>query len=413
MSALPVPAEIADPEEVFACILDPERRGELYPWYHRLRELAPVHPTRALRNEVAYVLTRHRHVDAVLRDPGVWSDRRNVEIFDAGPPGIRFYRMMQRLLLYLDPAEHDRIRGLLSRAFTPRAVEARRPRIRQVVGELLDRVEDRGRMDLVEDFAYPLPVVVICEMLGVPADDLPRFYTWAHGFARRGDVSDVTPERVREGESATEGFRGYFMDLIADRRRSPRDDLMTALVGLRDEQGPLADEDIVASCVILLQAGHETTADLIGMGTLALLRHRDQLELLRREPARMPDAVEELIRHDTSVQISQRVAPHDIDLDGVVVPAGHVFVIINGAANRDPEVFPGPDRLDIERRPKQHLSFGLGRHICLGATLARTEIAIALETLLQRFERLELDTDAPEYRASLFLRGLARLPLRW
>lgn len=407
------PESLDDPTEVFEIILDPDRRGALYPYYHRLRELAPAHPTTALNNESAVVLTSHRLVETVLRNPLMVSDRRAVEIFDAGPAGQQFYEMMKRLLLYRDPPDHDRIRDLLSRAFTPRAIEERRGRIGQLVDGLLDRAEDVGRLDLVADFAYPLPVIVICEMLGVPPEDLDHFYGWAHGFARRGDVSDVSEQRIHEGEAATEGFRGYFLELIRQRRERPRDDLMTALVQLEDDQGPLEDEDLVASCIILLQAGHETTADLIGLGTLGLLQHRDQLELLQREPGRIEDAVEELIRWDSSVQISQRVGPEDLDLDGVRVPAGQVCVIINGAANRDPAVYDEPDRLDIARRAGSHFSFGLGRYVCLGKTLARLEIQTAISTLVQRFPKLELDGGAPEFRPSLFLRGLARLPLRW
>ena len=406
-------ASLDDPEEVFRRILDPQRRGALYPCYHRLRELAPAHPTSALSNERAVVLTSHRLVDRVLRDPRMVSDRRNVEIFDVGPAGRQFYEMMKRLLLYRDPPDHDRIRNLLARAFTPRAVEAKRARIEALADELLDRASDGGRMDLVGDVAYPLPVVVICEMLGVPPSDLDHFYGWAHGFARRGDVSDVSDERIALGEAATEGFRGYFLDLIAERRRQPRDDLMTALIELEDEQGPLEDEDLVASCIILLQAGHETTADLIGLGTLGLLQQRDQLERLQREPQRMEAAVEELIRWDTSVQISQRVGPEPLDLDGVEVPAGQVCVIINGAANRDPAVYDAPDQIDIARRGKAHFGFGLGRHFCLGSSLARLEIQTVLASLVRRFPKLELDTAEPAFRASLFLRGLEALPLRW
>ena len=407
------PESLDDPTEVFEIILDPDRRGALYPYYHRLRELAPAHPTTALNNERAVVLTSHRLIETVLRNPLMVSDRRHVEIFDVGPAGQQFYEMMQRLLLYRDPPDHDRIRNLLSRAFTPRAVEERRGRVKQLVDGLLDRAEDAGRLDLVADFAYPLPVIVICEMLGVPPEDLDHFYGWAHAFARRGDVSDVSEQRIQEGEAATEGFRDYFLELIRQRRERPRDDLMTALVQLEDDRGPLEDEDLVASCIILLQAGHETTADLIGLGTLGLLQHRDQLELLQREPARIEDAVEELIRWDSSVQISQRVGPDDLDLDGVRVPAGQVCVIINGAANRDPAVYDEPDRLDIARRAGGHFSFGLGRYVCLGKTLARLEIQTAISALVQRFPKLERDGSAPEFRPSLFLRGLARLPLRW
>jgi cytochrome P450 len=189
---------------------------------------------------------------------------------------------------------------------------------------------------------------------------------------------------------------------------------VTALLTVHDEQGPLSHQDLISTCIVLLQAGHETTADLIGMGTLALLQHPDQLELLRTEPERMPRAVEELLRYDTSVQIMQRISTCDEELDGVKVPAGEVFVLLSGAANRDPAVFQQPDRLDVTRDPNPHVAFGLGRHRCLGSSLARAEIGIALSTLLRRLPELELvPDDAPEYRRSLFLRGLARLPVQW
>ena len=400
-----------DPREIFGAILDPAQRGDLYPLYHRLREIAPVHPTEQLKNERAWVLTRHRDIDAVLRNRDMLSDRRNLAIFDTGASGELFFDMMTRLLLYLDRPDHDRVRNLVSQAFTPRSVDARRERIQQAVNQLLDRAADVGHMDLVPDFAYPLPITVICEMMGVPSEDLPRFFGWAHDFARRGDVSDVTDERIRAGEDATRGFDGYFLEHIRDRRRRPRQDLITALVEARDGGKGLSDDEIVATCVILLQAGHETTADLIGMGTLHLLEHPEQLALLRREPDRIAAAGEELLRFDSSVQISQRVGPHDVELSGVTIPAGEVCVIINGAANRDPEVFAEPDRLDIERDASDHRTFGLGRHHCLGASLARAEIRTALRTLVTRFPDLALDGEAV-YRPSLFLRGLATLPVR-
>lgn len=400
-----------DPRAVFGAILDPALRGTLYPLYHRLREIAPVHATEQLKNERAWVLTRHRDIDTVLRHRDFVSDRRNVEIFNTGESGRLFFDMMTRLLLYLDRPEHDRVRNLVSQAFTPRSVEARRERIQQAVDELLDRAADSGRMDVVADFAYPLPITVICEMMGVPAEDLPRFFGWAHDFARRGDVSDITEERVRAGEDATRGFNEYFLEHVRDRRRTPRADLIGALVEARDGGRGLSDDEIVATCVILLQAGHETTADLIGLGTLHLLEHPQQLELLRQEPDRIAAAGEELLRFDSSVQISQRVGPHAIELSGVTVPAGEVCVLINGAANRDPEIFDAPDRLDIARDGGSHLAFGLGRHHCLGHSLARAEIQTALRTLVTRFPALALD-GAAAYRPSLFLRGLATLPVR-
>jgi cytochrome P450 len=409
------PAGLSDPEEVLGVVLDPERRGALYPYLHRLRELAPVHATGLFPNDRAWVVSTHRDVNDLLRRRDVVSDERSAELLSVGEAGAAFDRVMSRLLLFMDGEEHDRIRDLVSRVFTPRSIEGRRGRIQQIVDSWLDEAVASGRsMDLIEHFAYPIPLVVICEMLGVPDQDLEQFHEWAYDFARRGDVSDITPERIEKGERATEGFTRYFNDLIEARRAAPREDLVTALLTVHDEQGPLSHQDLISTCIVLLQAGHETTADLIGMGTLALLQHPDQLELLRTEPERMPRAVEELLRYDTSVQIMQRISTCDEELDGVKVPAGEVFVLLSGAANRDPAVFQQPDRLDVTRDPNPHVAFGLGRHRCLGSSLARAEIGIALSTLLRRLPELELvPDDAPEYRRSLFLRGLARLPVQW
>jgi cytochrome P450 len=322
--------------------------------------------------------------------------------------------MQRNTLLFLAPAKHDRVRGLISRAFTPKAVERRRGRVDAVLAQLLDEGITKGSMDLVHDFAFRLPMVVICEMLGVPPGDLPRFYTWAIDSSRRGEIGGLTDEIIRRGEEATLGYAAYFSELIAEHRRQPRDDLMSALIDARDEQGRrLTDEELVGSCYILLQAGHGTTQDLIGMGTLALLRHPDQLAHLRQRPEAIPRAVEELLRYDTSVQISQRVADEPIQLGGHTIDAGEVCVLMNGAANRDPRAFPDPDRLDVARYPNEHVSFGLGRHTCLGQSLARLELHSAFRALLGRCPDLRLD-DArpPAYRDSLFLRGLETLPVR-
>jgi cytochrome P450 len=249
-------------------------------------------------------------------------------------------------------------------------------------------------------------------MMAIPADDLPRFMTWAHDFARRGDVSAVTEDVIVRGEEASEGFRDYFLDLARARRKSLGDDLISALVRVEDETGRLTDEEIVSTCVILLQAGHETTADLISLATRGLLQHPDQLALLRAEPERMAAAADEFIRWDSSVQISQRVGAEPIEVGGRRIPAGDVCVVLNGAANRDPARYPEPDRLDVRRASSAHLGFGMGRHFCLGASLARAEIAMAVGTLITRFPRLELQAE-PRFRPSLFLRGLASLPLRF
>jgi cytochrome P450 len=225
-------------------------------------------------------------------------------------------------------------------------------------------------------------------------------------------VSALGPEVIRRGEEATLAFEDYFTRLGRLRRADPGDDLLSTIVCAEAGGRPLNDAEVAATCVILLQAGHETTADLTSMGTLALLRQRDQLELLRRDPGLVRPAVEELIRYDTSVQISQRVAHEDIRLGGMTIPEGDVFVALNGAANRDPARYPDPDRVDLRRPDNDHLGFGLGRHVCLGASLARAELRAAFGAISQRFPSLELAGE-PRWRASLFLRGLSSLPLRW
>jgi len=406
-------AEVSDPERILEAILDPKRRGSLYPWLHRLRALSPRLRTDMISGKPAWVLTRYADVREALKHPEVRSDARGVDVFDVGPAGRHFVEMQKSTLLFLEPVKHDRVRGLIAKAFTPRSVESRDDRIREVINELLDRVEAKGGMDLVHDFAFLLPVIVICEMLGVPTEDLPRFYDWAHQSTARGEIGKVTDQVIREGEEATLGYSRYFQELIEDHRRRPRADLMSALIDARDDEGKgLDEEDLVGSCYILLQAGHGTTQDLLGMGMLALLQHPDQLTFLRRTPAAIPTAVEELLRYDTSVQISQRVADTPFELGESRIPAGEVCIIFNGGANRDPAVFAEPDRLDVRRDPNPHLSFGLGRHTCLGQSQARSELQNAFDILLERFPNLRLDPANPAaYRDSLFLRGLSTLPV--
>ena len=405
-------AAIDDPHALLSIILDPEQRGELYPYFHRLRELAPVHKTEELQLHQAFVLTCHSDVDRLLRNHDMISDKRNLEVFRA-PGGEKFYEMMRRLLLFLAPDDHSRVRSLIAKAFTPRAVEERRPGIERVVNDLLAKAEANGKMDLVEDYAYPIPIHVILEMIGIPQEDLPLFETWARNFSRRGDISALSEEVVEAGEDASQGFDDYFLDLVKQCRKNPRDDLMSALVHVEDEGKRLSDEEIVGSCVILLQAGHGTTADLIGLGTLAMFRHRDQMELLRRKPELIKNAVEEMIRFDTSVQISQRVGSGTTQVRDTEVPPDQVCVVLNGAANRDPARYDEPDRLDFERKDTQHLGFGLGNYVCLGFSLARAEAQQALLSLVQRFPDLRPIQEEADFRSTLFPRGLTSLEVTW
>jgi len=387
--------------------MDPEFVADPYPTYHRLRAKDPVHHSPL----GFWVLTRYEDVVAVLRDPrlakeaiaSVVAARFGVEV----PPGMGV-SMLDR-----DPPDHTRLRGLVSKAFTPRVVEALRPHIQQIVDGLLERVEGAGSMDLIEEFAYPLPVVVICEMLGVPVEDHERFKGWSLEIARSLDLILQPPDSdlARRSADARQALTDYFRGLIAERRASPRADMLSALIAAEEAGDKLSEQELMATCILLLVAGHETTVNLIGNGTLALLRHPDELRRLRENPALIGSAVEELLRYDGPVQRTARIPSAAVTIGGLTIDAGEMVMPFIGAADRDPAHFPDPDRLDIARSDNRHIGFGLGIHFCLGAPLARLEGQIAINTLVQRLPKLALATDRPEYRQSLTLRGLKTLPV--
>jgi cytochrome P450 len=387
--------------------MDPEFVADPYQTYHRLRATDPVHHSPLC----FWVLTRYEDVVAVLRDPrlakeaiaSVVAARFGVEV----PVGMRL-SMLDR-----DPPDHTRLRGLVSKAFTPRVVEALRPHIQQIVDGLLERVEPAGSMDLIEEFAYPLPVVVICEMLGVPVEDHERFKGWSLEIARSLDLILQPPDSdlARRSVEARHALTDYFRGLIAERRASPRADMLSALIAAEEAGDRLSEQELMATCILLLVAGHETTVNLIGNGTLALLRHPDELRRLRENPLLIGSAVEELLRYDGPVQRTARIPSAAVTIGGRTIEAGEMVMPFIGAADRDPAHFPDPDRLDIARSDNRHIAFGLGIHFCLGAPLARLEGQIAINTLVRRLPKLALATDRPEYRQSLTLRGLKTLPV--
>jgi cytochrome P450 len=301
----------------------------------------------------------------------------------------------------------------VSKAFTPRTVERLRPRIEQIVEGLLDAAEDRGSMDLIEEFAYPIPVAVICEMLGVPVEDHERFRGWSLDMARGLDLIWLGPDSEvgRRSVAARHGLADYFRGLIARRRAAPRADVLSDLIAAEEAGDTLSEAELLATCILILIAGHETTVNLIGNGTLALLRHPDELARLRRDPGLIGTAVEELLRFDGPVQRTARIASEDVTFGGRTIARGEMVMPFIGAADRDPAQFREPDRLDLGRADNRHIAFGWGIHFCLGAPLARLEGQIAINALLRRLPRLALATDAPEFRQSLTLRGLAALPV--
>jgi pimeloyl-[acyl-carrier protein] synthase len=386
--------------------MDPTFVADPYPTYRQLRAEDPVHHSPM----GFWVLTRYDDVVAALRDPRLAKEA--IAAFVAArfgaPVPITGLSMLDR-----DPPDHTRLRSLVSKAFTPRVVEGLRPRIQQIVDGLLTRALEKGSMDVIEEFAYPIPVNVICEMLGVPVEDHERFKGWSLDIARGLD-SILLPrdsEVPKRSVASRTALAEYFRELIAKRRASPRGDLLSALIAAEEAGDKLSENELLATCILLLIAGHETTVNLIGNGTLALLRHPDQLRRLRENPALIGTAVEELLRFDGPVQRTARIPSEDVVIDGHTIAKGEMVMPFIGAADRDPAQFPDPDRLDIGRTDNRHIAFGWGIHFCLGAPLARVEGQIAINTLVQRLPSLALATDAPEFRESLTLRGLKSLPV--
>jgi pimeloyl-[acyl-carrier protein] synthase len=389
--------------------MDPEFLADPYPTYHRLRAEDPVHQSPL----GFWVLTRYEDVSAVLRDPRFIKEPLAALV--AARFGADVPRGMGLSMLDRDPPDHTRLRALVSKAFTPRVVEGLRPRIRQIVDGLIVRAQAVGAMDLIEEFAYPIPVNVICELMGVPVQDHERFKGWSLDIARGLDSVWLPPdsEVPRRSAAARHAISGYFRELIAARRASPRGDLLSALIAAEEAGDKLSEEELVATCILILIAGHETTVNLIGNGVLALLRHPDELDRLRRTPALITSAVEELLRYDGPVQRTARVASDDATIGGRTIRTGDMVMPFIGAADRDPAQFPDPDRLDLSRGDNRHLAFGWGIHFCLGAPLARVEGQIAIDALVRRLPRLALVGDTPEYRQSLTLRGLKTLPVKF
>jgi cytochrome P450 len=315
--------------------------------------------------------------------------------------------VLSNSMLFLDPPEHTRLRGIVSKTFTRRAVEALAPRVEALVGDLCDAAAAAGDVDLVDDFAYPLPIAVMCELLAIPDSDVAGFREWSRDLA--GVVDIPTDMRViARGAKAGEWFIGYFHDLIPKRRANPGDDLLSELIAAEDEGERLSHDELLATCVQLVFAGHETTQNLISNGMRALLEHREQFDRLRDDATLARPAIEELLRFDGPAQMSARWTKEDVELDGRVLKPGEPILVFLGSGNRDPAQFDDPDDVDITRPDNKHLGFGGGIHFCLGGPLARLEARIAIAELVRRFTDMQL-REEPAYRPTLALRGLASL----
>jgi len=394
--------------------LSPEFIRDPYPHYARMRATDPVHLTPL----GLYVVSRHAEASLVIRDKRFGKEHAERTARRYGPKIMDepAFRSLGQMMLQQDPPNHTRLRGLVVKAFTARRVEDMRPRIQQIVDETLDRIIPQGKMDLIEDFAFRLPVTVICDMLGIPDEHREAFYTRARVGGRILDPVPLSPEEIKQANEGTIISEMYFKQLFELRRKNPGDDLTTQLVQAEEDGHKLSNEELTANIILLFGAGHETTVNLIGNGLLALHRNPEQLALLKAKPELMTNAIEEFLRYDSSVQLTGRVALEDIDdLGGKKIPKGESVLCLLGSANHDPAVYPDhPERLDITRPNVKPLSFGGGIHFCLGAQLARIEAEIALATLLRRIPDLRLDDAVnPEWRPTFVLRGLKRLPASW
>jgi cytochrome P450 PksS len=394
-------------------IASAEFKANPFPFYARLRAEAPVYPVTLQDKRRVWLIARYEDVAAALKDERFVKDRHNAMTSeqlakDPWVPG--FFKPLERNMLDLDAPDHTRLRGLVHKAFTPRLIEDMRGRIEEISSNLLDAAERKGQMDLMHDFALPLPVTVIAEILGIPEADQGKFHRWSRAML----TSSATGWRMFLAIPNMLAFMSYIRRLLQLRRADPQDDLTSALIQAKEAGDQLSEDELVAMILILLVAGHETTVNLIGSGTLALLENRDQMEKLQGDPSLIKSAVEELVRYYPPVEMStERYAREDITIQGVTIPRGEMTLPVIASANRDEHQFTNPDVLDITREPNRHLSFGQGVHYCLGAPLARMEGQIAINMLLERMPdlRLAVPRQTLRWNKGLVVRGLEALPV--
>ena len=404
----------SDPNALFQQILATGAKGgDLVRLYHQLRAAAPVFRADFPRLQNPWVITRYEDDELLVRNAALIKDDRQLVMAGMGAGGD-FIEAMRGMFSFMPPPRHTELRGLVNRGFTPRSVRQLEPHIEALVHRLIDEREEAREMDLVRDYAFRVPVTIICELLGVPLEDMPRIEGWSKTFSERADESDaLSPEMEAAGNAAARQFMDFMQGLIEARREAPRDDLISRLVSIQSEAGAaLSDADIVSTSLLLFKAGHETTANMIAKGALALLRHPDQLKRLHDHPELAKNAVEELLRYDTSVQMTTKFAAADVPFHDRTIEKDDTVIFFWGATNRDPARYVDPDRLDLGRDDIDHHSFGMGAHFCLGSSLARLELRHAFAALAQRLPTLRL-TGEPVYKGQLHVHGLASLPVAW
>lgn len=393
-------------------LLNPVFKADPFPTYAELRQHAPVYRAALPDGTPVWLVTRYDDVQTVLRDERFVKNFRSAltpEQLAAFPPIPAEFATLNNNMLDRDPPDHTRLRALVSKAFTPRMIEHLRPRVQEIADELLDGIQVQEEMDVIAAYAFPLPITVICEMLGIPVADRDQFRRWSNTLVG----SAGSPDDPVMLESAT-AFTAYLRALVAERRAARRTDLISGLIAAEDGGDTLHEDELLAMIFLLLVAGHETTVNLIGNGMLALFEHGDQLEKLKSDPRLIKSAVEELLRYTGPVETAtERYAREDMVLGGVTIPRGEMVLAVLASAGRDEDKFKVADRLDITREPNRHMAFGQGIHFCLGAPLARMEGQIAITTLLRRLSNLRLAVPVEElhWRPGLVLRGLQALPV--
>jgi cytochrome P450 len=392
-------------------LLDPAVLADPYPLYARLREESPVHWDPFLH---AWVVTRYPDVVRVLHHFSAARTPTPEQLTAIGLSAMNpIAQVMVRQMLFLDTPDHTRLRSLAASAFSPGRVAVLRSHIQQIVDDLLGAVARKGRMDIIDDLAFPLPAIVTAEMLGVPAEDREQLKSWSADFAEMLGNFQHNPDRIPRVLRSVEEMTAYFRRKMEEMRAAPRAGLIHSLMTAEVDGDWLSDEEIVANCIVTMVGGQETTTNLIGNGMLALLRHPDQMQRLLDDPSLIPTAVEELLRFESPSQHTARLAPCDVELGGKLIRKRQAVIAVMGAANRDPQQFPNPDRLDVGRKENRHLAFGWAAHFCFGAALARIEGQVAFGTVLRRLRNIRLEPCRLEWRENLGLRGLLALPVRF
>jgi cytochrome P450 len=384
-----------------------------YPVYSELRERGSIH---WLEETNQWLIPRHRDVSRLLRDRRfgrtylLLATHAQMGRPEDAEEALPFWWLIRNGILDMEPPDHTRVRRLVAKAFTPRMVEGLRARIQSFMDGLVDEVSGAGDFDLISMLAEPLPVTVIAELLGIPEADRHHLRPWSADICRMYELNP-TEEDARAASKAAIEFSDYLRDLIRERRAAPTEDLIGELVQVIDQEDTLTEDEMIGTCVLVLNAGHEASVNVTGNGWWSLFRNPGELDRLRADHSLVPHAIEELMRYDTPLQMFERWVLDDVEIHGVHVPRGHEVALLFGSANRDPEVFEHPDELRLERDPNLHMSFGAGIHFCLGAPLARLELEISFSTVLRRLPRLELVSE-PEWKPNYIIRGLRELRVR-